>query len=158
MKVPKVVDLHALQQITDVLRKADLHKLQAEIVTCLPSLPNMPDLHKLREELKTSIPLMDLIPSLSSWHGMEHLYSCLPELSSAGNHIDPHVMVCFISLISFLINLNSLPNFGSNDGWLPSNHYFSLPSNPLVDLWIFIDFILFLCKKNSFLVIFSVNL
>ncbi|KAB2002265.1 hypothetical protein ES319_D11G054800v1 [Gossypium barbadense] len=92
MKVPKVVDLHALQQITDVLRKADLHKLQSEILTCLPSLPNIPDLHKLREELKTSIPLMDLIPSLSSWHVMEHLYSCLPELSSAGNHIDPHVL------------------------------------------------------------------
>ncbi|MBA0859959.1 hypothetical protein Goshw_012531 [Gossypium schwendimanii] len=92
MKVPKVVDLHALQQITDVLRKADLHKLQSEILTCLPSLPNIPDLHKLREELKKSIPLVDLIPSLSSWHVMEHLYSCLPELSSAGNHIDPHVL------------------------------------------------------------------
>ncbi|KAE8699994.1 Heptahelical transmembrane protein ADIPOR3 [Hibiscus syriacus] len=65
MKVPKIVDLQALQQISDALKKADLHKLQSEIRTCLPSLPNMPDLNKLREELKTSIPLMDLVPSIS---------------------------------------------------------------------------------------------
>ncbi|KAK8587607.1 hypothetical protein V6N13_086587 [Hibiscus sabdariffa] len=92
MKVPKVVDLHALQQISDALEKADLHKLQSEILTCFPSLSNMPDLNKLREELKTSIPLMDLVPSLSSWHVLEHLHSCLPELFSAGNFIDAQVL------------------------------------------------------------------
>ncbi|KAE8694052.1 Heptahelical transmembrane protein 4 [Hibiscus syriacus] len=92
MKVPKVVDLQALQQISDALKKADLKKLQSEILTCLPSLPNMPDLNKLREELKTSIPLMDLVPSLSSWHVMEHLHNCLPEIFAAGNHIDAQVL------------------------------------------------------------------
>ncbi|KAE8697360.1 Heptahelical transmembrane protein 4 [Hibiscus syriacus] len=33
MKVPKVVDLEALQQISDALKKADLHKLQSDILT-----------------------------------------------------------------------------------------------------------------------------
>ncbi|KAE8665760.1 Heptahelical transmembrane protein 4 [Hibiscus syriacus] len=92
MKVPRVVDLEALQKISDALKKADLHRLQSDILTCLPSLQKMPDLQKLREELKTSIPLMNLIPSLSRWHVMEHLYNCLPELSSARNHIDSQVL------------------------------------------------------------------
>ncbi|XWS45125.1 hypothetical protein CRYUN_Cryun15aG0110200 [Craigia yunnanensis] len=92
MKVPKVVDLHSLQHIPDVLRKADLHKLHSELMTCLPSLPNMPDLHKLWEELKTNLPSMDLLPSLSGWHVMELLYNCLPERFSTGNHTDVCVL------------------------------------------------------------------
>ncbi|XP_007047565.2 PREDICTED: heptahelical transmembrane protein 4 [Theobroma cacao] len=91
-KVPKVVDLHSLQHIPDVLRKADLHKLQSELITCLPSLPNMPNLHKLRQELKTSLPSMDLFPSLSGWHVLELLYNCLPECFSSGNHTDVCVL------------------------------------------------------------------
>ena len=93
MKVPKVVDLHSLQHIPDVLRKADLHKLHSELMTCLPSLPNMPDLHKFREELKTTLPSMDLLPSLSVRHVMELLYNCLPEHFSTGNHTDVCVLV-----------------------------------------------------------------
>ncbi|XP_022751182.1 heptahelical transmembrane protein 4 isoform X1 [Durio zibethinus] len=92
MKVPKVVDLHSLQHIPDVLRKADLHKLHSELMTCLPSLPNMPDLHKLRKELKTTLPSMDLLPSLSGWHVVELLYNCLPERFSIGNHTDVCVL------------------------------------------------------------------
>ncbi|KAK2656795.1 hypothetical protein Ddye_009847 [Dipteronia dyeriana] len=92
MKVPKVVDLHSLQHIPDVLKKADLHKLHMELKTCLPSLPNMPDLHKFREELKIALPSMDLLPSLSSWHVMELLYNCLPERFSHGNQTDVCVL------------------------------------------------------------------
>ncbi|XP_059624023.1 heptahelical transmembrane protein 4-like [Cornus florida] len=82
MKIPKVVDL------SDVLKKADLHKLHAELMACLPSLPNMPDLHRFREELKTSLPTIDLIPSPSNWHIIELLTNCLPERFSHGNHTD----------------------------------------------------------------------
>lgn len=97
MKVPDVVDLHALP---DVLKNADLHKLHEELMTCLPSLPNMPALNKLREELKTSLPSMDLLPSLSGWHVMELLNNCLPQRFSHGNHTDVCVLVmlCLYSL------------------------------------------------------------
>lgn len=96
MKVPKVVDLHCLQ-LPDVLKKADLHKLRAEFMTCLPSLPNMPDLQRLREELKTTLPSMDLLPSLSGWHVMELLNNCLPERFSSGNYTDVCVLVMLFS-------------------------------------------------------------
>ncbi|GLU13425.1 hypothetical protein SLE2022_300630 [Rubroshorea leprosula] len=92
MKVPRVVDLHSLQQIPDVLRRADLYKLHAELMTCLPSLPHMPDLHKLREELKTTLPSMDLLPSLHGWNFMEVLSNCLPERFSNGNYTDVCVL------------------------------------------------------------------
>lgn len=93
MKVPKVVDLHTLQHFPDVLKKADLHKVHAELMTCLPSLPNMVDLHRLREELKTTLPSIDYLPSLSGWHIRELIYNCLPERFSSGNHTDVCVLV-----------------------------------------------------------------
>ncbi|KAA8531554.1 hypothetical protein F0562_006263 [Nyssa sinensis] len=92
MKLPKVVDMHSLQNFPDVLKKADLHKLHAELMACLPSLPNMPDLQRLREELTTSLPSMDLLPSLSNWHIVELLTNCLPERFSNGNHTDVCVL------------------------------------------------------------------
>ncbi|KAL9461247.1 hypothetical protein AB3S75_004279 [Citrus x aurantiifolia] len=91
MKAPRVVDLHSLH-IPEVLKNADLHKLQAELLTCLPSLPNLPNLQRLREELKTTLPSMDLLPSLSGWHVMEHLYNCLPERFSHGNQTEVCVL------------------------------------------------------------------
>ncbi|XP_010531306.1 PREDICTED: heptahelical transmembrane protein 4 [Tarenaya hassleriana] len=79
------MDLHSLQhRIPDVLRKADLHKLHSDLVTCLPSLPHMPDLHRLRHDLKTSLP--------SGRHVMELLYNCLPERFSHGNYTDMCVL------------------------------------------------------------------
>ncbi|XP_045812162.1 heptahelical transmembrane protein 4 isoform X2 [Trifolium pratense] len=62
MQVPNVIDLNSLQHLPDFLKNADLHKLQAELLTCLPS---MPDLQRLRDEI-------------SSWHIKELLYNCLP--------------------------------------------------------------------------------
>ncbi|OIT24702.1 PREDICTED: heptahelical transmembrane protein 4-like [Nicotiana attenuata] len=83
IQVPKVVDLHSLHNLPDVLRKADLHKLQSELLTCLPSLPHMPDLHRLRD---------GLLLSPSSWHILDLLTNCLPERFSLSNHTDVCVL------------------------------------------------------------------
>ncbi|CAA3023063.1 heptahelical transmembrane 4-like [Olea europaea subsp. europaea] len=91
-KAPKVVDLHTLQNLPEVLRNVDFHKLQMELRTCLPSLPNMPDLQKFQQELKTSLPSMDYLPSLSNWYIVELLYNCLPERFSNSNHTDVCVL------------------------------------------------------------------
>ncbi|KAK3006369.1 hypothetical protein RJ639_017480 [Escallonia herrerae] len=93
MKVPTVVDFPSLQHLPDVLKNADLHKLHADLMTCLPSLPNMSDLHRLREELKTSLPSTDLLPSLSSWHIVELLTNCLPKRFSHSNSTDVCVLM-----------------------------------------------------------------
>lgn len=72
MKVPDV-DLHSLQHISDALRRADLHKLRTELMTCLPSLKST-------------------FPSLHGWHVMELLHNCLPERFSNGNYTDVCVL------------------------------------------------------------------
>ncbi|XP_009758488.1 heptahelical transmembrane protein 4 isoform X2 [Nicotiana tabacum] len=92
IQVPKVVDLHSLQNLPDVLRKADLHKLQSEVLTCLPSLPHMPDLHRLRD---------GLLLSPSSWHILDLLTNCLPERFSLSNHTD----VCVLSVKEDVANI-----------------------------------------------------
>ncbi|XP_009797604.1 heptahelical transmembrane protein 4-like [Nicotiana sylvestris] len=74
MKVPDIVDLQTLQNLPEKLRKADLHKLQAELLPCIPSLPHMPDLHKLREDL------------------LQLLSNCLPERFSNSNRTDVGVL------------------------------------------------------------------
>ncbi|PHU27330.1 Heptahelical transmembrane protein ADIPOR3 [Capsicum chinense] len=66
-----------------VPKVADLHKLQAELMTCLPSLPHMPDLHRLRD---------GLLPSPSNWHILDLLNNCLPERFSHSNHTDVCVL------------------------------------------------------------------
>ncbi|KAK2426359.1 heptahelical protein [Trifolium repens] len=76
MQVPNVIDLNSLQHLPDFLKNADLHKLQAELLTCLPS---MPDLQRLRDEI-------------SSWHIKELLYNCLPVRFSSSNHTDVCVL------------------------------------------------------------------
>ncbi|KAL7190874.1 hypothetical protein ACSBR2_023030 [Camellia fascicularis] len=92
MKIPRVVDLYAQQHFPDVLRNADLYKLRAELLACLPSLSNLPDLQRVREELTNSLPAVDLLPSLSTWHIVELLTNCLPERFSHGNHTDVCVL------------------------------------------------------------------
>ncbi|KAL6993866.1 Heptahelical transmembrane protein 4 [Sarracenia purpurea var. burkii] len=92
MKVPKVVDLYSLQHFADGVKHADLHKLQEELLACLPSLTNIPDLHRLREELAYSLSTMDLLPSPSTWHIPELLTNCLPERFSHGNQTDVCVL------------------------------------------------------------------
>ena len=92
-KIPDVVDIHPLQHLPEVLKNADLHKLQAELLTCLPSLPHLPDLQLLREELKTALPSMDMLSSLCSWRVVELLYNCLPERFSLGNQTNDYVLV-----------------------------------------------------------------
>ncbi|XP_028069098.1 heptahelical transmembrane protein 4-like isoform X1 [Camellia sinensis] len=92
MKIPRVVDLYTQQHFPDVLRNADLYKLRAELLACLPSLSNMPDLQRVREELTNSLSAVDLLPSLSTWHIVELLTNCLPERFSHGNHTDVCVL------------------------------------------------------------------
>ncbi|XP_058080822.1 heptahelical transmembrane protein 4-like [Magnolia sinica] len=92
MKIPRVMDLHSLQHLPDVLMRTDLHKMHSELLTCLPSIPNMSDLQRLRDELKTSMPSLDLLPSLSGWHVPELLTNCLPERFSHANHTDVCVL------------------------------------------------------------------
>lgn len=75
MKIPKVVDLHSLQNLPEVLKRADLHKMHSEIMTCLPS-----------------------IPSLSGWHVVELLTNCLPQRFSHANHTDVCVLVSYVVL------------------------------------------------------------
>ncbi|KVI02722.1 heptahelical transmembrane protein 4-like [Cynara cardunculus var. scolymus] len=90
--IPNVVDLPTLKNFPDVLRKADLHQLREDLLTCIPSLPNMPDLHKLRSDIKTTFPASsDLLP-LSNWHIVELLTNCLPERFSHSNHTDVCVL------------------------------------------------------------------
>lgn len=91
--IPNVVDLPTLKHFPDVLRKADLYKLREDLLTCIPSLPNMPDMHKLREEIKTSFHASsDLLPLMSNWHIVELLTNCLPERFSHSNHTDVCVL------------------------------------------------------------------
>ena len=94
-KVPKVVDIHSLQQLQQVLRKADLHKIQSELVACFPSLPHLSNLHRLKEELKTSLPSMDKLTSLSNWHLLELISNCLPERFSHANQTNVCISVYF---------------------------------------------------------------
>ncbi|KAK9670238.1 hypothetical protein RND81_13G188400 [Saponaria officinalis] len=62
-KIPDVVDSHCFQHLPDVFQTADLHQLQEDLLTCLPTLPSMSDLHKL-------------------------LSDCLPDRFSSENHTD----------------------------------------------------------------------
>lgn len=101
------MDLHTLQHIPDVLKRADLHKLREELLACLPSLPNMPDLHRLREELTKSLPSMGLLPSPSTWHIVDLLTKCLPERLFHVNHTDIGFLVRS-SFLSFVVAKKNL--------------------------------------------------
>ncbi|KAL5988252.1 Heptahelical transmembrane protein 4 [Asimina triloba] len=104
MQVPKVVDLHSLQHLPDVLKRADLHRMQ-ELMACLPSMPNMSDLQRLRDELK------DILPSLSGWRVPELLRNCLPERFSYANHTDTCVLAMPLLVpSSFALDLGSSPS------------------------------------------------
>lgn len=108
MQVPNVVDLPTLQNLPDVLRKADFQKLRMELIACLPSLPQMPGLHRIREELITSLSSMEFLQSISNWHIMELLSKCLPESVSHCNHTDTCVLVPFYFLFPHSCSLDGL--------------------------------------------------
>ncbi|XP_057251980.1 heptahelical transmembrane protein 4 isoform X2 [Beta vulgaris subsp. vulgaris] len=65
--------------------------MHADLLTSLPSLPDMSDIHKICEELKTSLPTKNMLHS-SGWHVLELLSNCLPECFSSGNHTDACVL------------------------------------------------------------------
>jgi adiponectin receptor len=101
-QVPNVVDIQSLQHLPDVLRKADIHKIQAELVSCLPSLPHLSDLQKLKDELKSSWNSMEVLPSLSRWHLLELLASCLPQRFTHPNETSLSVLVSSLQLAELL--------------------------------------------------------
>lgn len=74
MKGPMVMD--SLQHLPEIIGKADLNKIHAELLKCLPSLPSIPDLDKVKNELMTSLRSFNF-SSLSGWNVMEHLTRCL---------------------------------------------------------------------------------
>ncbi|XP_042385111.1 heptahelical transmembrane protein ADIPOR3-like [Zingiber officinale] len=84
-KVPSVVDLHSLQHLPDVLKKADLHKIHSELVACLPSMPHLSDLQRIKDELKTSLASLDMFTSLSHKHLLQLLSYCLPHRFAHAN-------------------------------------------------------------------------
>ncbi|KAM7516979.1 hypothetical protein LguiA_006562 [Lonicera macranthoides] len=99
MKVPKVMDLHSVQQLSSLLRNTDLRKVHKEYLN-LPSLPNMADFHRLREELKTSLASIDFIPSVSGWQILELLTNCVSKRFSASKTQDE----CLLNVKSDLVN------------------------------------------------------
>ncbi|XP_074295270.1 heptahelical transmembrane protein 4-like [Silene latifolia] len=70
-RIPVVVDSHCFQHLPDVFQGGDLHQLQTDLMTCLPTLPTISDLHKI-------------------------LSDCLPERFSTENHTDS----CILRIIS----------------------------------------------------------
>lgn len=87
MKAPSVMDLSALQRLPEMVKHADLQKIQS-LLNCLPSLPSMPDFHKLKDQLMTPLPSMDFLATLSSSHIGQLLAKCLPERFSLVNRTD----------------------------------------------------------------------
>ncbi|XP_050881435.1 heptahelical transmembrane protein 4 isoform X3 [Lathyrus oleraceus] len=67
MKAPMVMD--SLQHLPEIIGKADLNKIHAELLKCLPSLPSIPDLDKVKNELMTSLRSFNF-SSLSGWNGL----------------------------------------------------------------------------------------
>ncbi|ESR46887.1 Heptahelical transmembrane protein 4 [Citrus sinensis] len=68
MRVPAVVHLDSLQRFRDMLPVADWHKIQEQLLSCFPSMPNIPDPHRLMDvlKIKMSWPSMDFLTSLSA--------------------------------------------------------------------------------------------
>ncbi|KAI8002796.1 Heptahelical transmembrane protein 4 [Camellia lanceoleosa] len=88
MKIPNVIDIHSLQQLSDMLERIDLQKIQAVLKNCIPSLPNMTAFHRLKDEHIPS----DWLSSLSSLHISQLLANCVPEQLSISNHTDDSVL------------------------------------------------------------------
>ncbi|GLU15953.1 hypothetical protein SLE2022_324040 [Rubroshorea leprosula] len=91
-RAPVIVAFNSLQRLLELLKGTDLHKIQKEILNCLPSLPNMTDLYKLKDDLKTSLPSMNFRTSLSNWNILEVLTNCLPERLSRIYHPDDSLL------------------------------------------------------------------
>ena len=109
MKIPKVMDLQVVQQLSNMLRSTDLSKINGELLN-LPSLPNMADFHRFKNDLKTSLPSVDFLPSLSGWNGLELIANCLPKQSTEYPAKDCIlVMVRFVAFSNYL-NFMSVKN------------------------------------------------
>ena len=72
-----VVDFNSVQDLSEMIGKADLNMIRLDLLKCLASLPNMPEILKLND-LSTSLYSLDF-SSLSGWALVELLTNCLPE-------------------------------------------------------------------------------
>ncbi|CAM0872104.1 unnamed protein product [Alopecurus aequalis] len=115
-KAPSV-DLQSLQHLPDMLRNADLHKIQAELAACLPSLPHFSDLQKMTDELRSSWNSIDVLPSVSRWRLLELLSRCLPHRFTHSNETNLSVLESMkddvVNLIAphFIRPISRLPFF-----------------------------------------------
>ncbi|XAR48431.1 hypothetical protein NMG60_11031253 [Bertholletia excelsa] len=91
MKLPDVIDVHSFQHLSDMLSKNELHKFRAELIRCLPSLPNFADLHRLRDDVRPNFP-SELLSSLTNFHISEMLAKCLPTWLTETNHANDSVL------------------------------------------------------------------
>lgn len=91
MKAPMVLNFNSLQHLPEIIR--------AELVKCLPSLPNIADLHKIKNELNTSLHSFNF-SSLSGWSVMELLTNCLPDQFSLVNSLSSSTVFHYKSLHS----------------------------------------------------------
>lgn len=106
MKVPDVADISPLQNLHDMLQKADFHKIHLQLMNCLPSLPNIPDLQKFKTELKSSLLSMEFLSTLSG-NIMERLTACLSDQITRMYHVvDDSVQVMRL-LLGFKVDNNS---------------------------------------------------
>lgn len=72
-----VVDFNSVQDLSEMIGKADLNMIRLDLLKCLASLPNMPEILKLND-LSESLYSLDF-SSLSGWTLVELLTNCLPE-------------------------------------------------------------------------------
>lgn len=77
MRAPMVVDFNSVQDLSEMIGKADLNMIRLDLLKCLASLPNMPEILKLND-LSESLYSLDF-SSLSGWTLVELLTNCLPE-------------------------------------------------------------------------------
>ncbi|CAN6712435.1 unnamed protein product [Malus baccata var. baccata] len=75
-KAPDLMDLSSLQRLSDMIRRADLHKIHPELLNCLPSL---------------AFPSMDFLSSVSG-NIRELLANCLPDRFSHANQTENSIL------------------------------------------------------------------
>lgn len=97
VRAPSIMDLYSIQHLHDFVRAADLQKIPKDLMSCLPSLPNVSGLPKLKD-ITTSLSSGDFISSFSGWNVLEVLNNCLRDRFSYADQTDANVLVKSFSL------------------------------------------------------------
>ncbi|XP_024922915.1 heptahelical transmembrane protein ADIPOR3 isoform X2 [Ziziphus jujuba] len=91
VRAPSIMDLYSIQHLHDFVRAADLQKIPKDLMSCLPSLPNVSGLPKLKD-ITTSLSSGDFISSFSGWNVLEVLNNCLRDRFSYADQTDANVL------------------------------------------------------------------